>query len=120
MDSEAICMSVVIGDDIDPRLSILSSQRLKAQIWHELQSCEIPKYKVLLGGYRVQRINIPWEEIKKLMREREESKENLEAEQIRSHLFEEDIENTRYELNGTRTTLSELFEAEEIKKIEDT
>ena len=54
------------------------------------------------------------------MREREESKENLEAEQIRSHLFEEDIENTRYELNGTRTTLSELFEAEEIKKIEDT
>ena len=45
-------MSVVIGDDIVPRLSIHSSQHLIAQIWHELESHQIPKYKVLLGGYR--------------------------------------------------------------------
>ncbi|KAK2705267.1 uncharacterized protein LOC136031184 [Artemia franciscana] len=46
IDSEAFCMSVVIGDDIVPRLSVYSVQLLIEQIWQELRKCQISKYRV--------------------------------------------------------------------------
>ncbi|KAK2716980.1 hypothetical protein QYM36_007204 [Artemia franciscana] len=45
--SESFCMSLAIGDDIVPRLSVSTFRLLKSQILYELQSCQDPKFKVL-------------------------------------------------------------------------
>ncbi|KAK2702873.1 myb-like protein X isoform X2 [Artemia franciscana] len=51
IDTEAFCMTVVIGDDVVSRLSVHSVELIIGQIWDELWKCKIPKYRVLLGQY---------------------------------------------------------------------
>ena len=58
IDSEAFCMSVVIGDDIVPRLSVYSVQLLIEQIWHELRKCQIPKYRVRIPNTNTKKMNM--------------------------------------------------------------
>jgi len=51
-------MSVVIGDDIVPRLSVYSVQLLIEQIWHELRKCQIPKYRVRIPNTNTKKMNM--------------------------------------------------------------
>ncbi|CAF0732404.1 unnamed protein product [Brachionus calyciflorus] len=45
--TKSFVMSVVLGDDIVPRLSLRSVHNLKADILKELYNCNLPKYKII-------------------------------------------------------------------------
>jgi putative lipase involved disintegration of autophagic bodies len=45
--TKSFVMSVIIGDDIVPRLSIISVHNLKADILKEIYSTSLPKYKII-------------------------------------------------------------------------
>ncbi|KAK2702872.1 hypothetical protein QYM36_018543 [Artemia franciscana] len=47
IDTEAFCMTVVIGDDVVSRLSVHSVELIIGQIWDELWKCKIPKSRLL-------------------------------------------------------------------------
>lgn len=45
--TKSFIMSVVVGDDIVPRLSVRAVHNLKADILKELYKCSLPKYKII-------------------------------------------------------------------------
>lgn len=45
--TKSFIMSVVVGDDIVPRLSIRSVHNLKGDILKQLYGCSLPKYKII-------------------------------------------------------------------------
>lgn len=45
--TKSFIMSVVVGDDIVPRLSVRAVHNLKADILKELYNCSLPKYKII-------------------------------------------------------------------------
>lgn len=48
--TETFCMSVIIGDDLVPRLSLSTLDLLKRQMIAELEACRHPKYRIFLRG----------------------------------------------------------------------
>ncbi|XP_046448702.1 diacylglycerol lipase-beta-like isoform X2 [Daphnia pulex] len=48
--TETFCMSVIIGDDLVPRLSLATLDSLKRQMIAELEGCRHPKYRIFLRG----------------------------------------------------------------------
>ena len=43
--TETFCMSVIIGDDLVPRLSLVTLELLKNQLVSELDACRHPKVR---------------------------------------------------------------------------
>ena len=45
-ESEKFTMSILVGDDVVPRLSLPNIKKLSADIKHSIQTCSLPKYQI--------------------------------------------------------------------------
>ena len=45
-ESEKFTVSILVGDDVVPRLSLPNIKKLSADIKHSIQTCSLPKYQI--------------------------------------------------------------------------
>jgi sn1-specific diacylglycerol lipase len=63
--TEQFAFTTVIGDDWVARLSIESIENIKIGVLETLQSCRLPKYRVILNGLQYTLLGIPTQHLEK-------------------------------------------------------
>ncbi|KAG5678518.1 hypothetical protein PVAND_008185 [Polypedilum vanderplanki] len=63
--TEQFAFSVIIGDDCFARISVEAVEYLKNSILESLQSCRLPKYRVILNGFAYALLGIPSRDLEK-------------------------------------------------------
>ncbi|MFH4975961.1 hypothetical protein AB6A40_002670 [Gnathostoma spinigerum] len=62
-DTERYVMSVVVGDDVVPRISVQNMYKLKYSVIESLVNCDMAKYEILIKGLYRLFFSSPWDEL---------------------------------------------------------
>ncbi|KAL7050484.1 hypothetical protein ACKWTF_004097 [Chironomus riparius] len=63
--TEQFAFTVVVGDDCIARISVEAVEYLRTNILESLQSCRLPKYRVILNGFAYALLGIPSRDLEK-------------------------------------------------------
>lgn len=63
--TEQYAFTIVVGDDFVARMSLEAVENLKVGILETLQSCKLPKYRVVLNGFTYAILGIPTKDLEK-------------------------------------------------------
>lgn len=100
--TKSFVMSVVVGDDIVPRLSLRSVHNLKADILKEIYHCHLPKYKII-WKYSVSFLSNP----NKVNSQIEDSSSDEDDDESRDNSMLDEFDNSLNSITSSKMLISQ-------------